>query len=172
MNFSVDVDWKPSLKWLDQIKSGAGDARPLWVAMIPRVREFVAEEFSGNNPNKWSALTPKYRHWKAMRGFPHWIGVLHGNLRQGAGPGAKIVIHPKYFKWELDQSKTVNARGTNYAPFFNFGTSKMPARPVFKSTVLRVNNFLRKDINDLYGGSRMAFTFKWLEKAIEPYRRR
>ena len=170
IDFKIKADWRPTLKWLKNIQRGSDDARPLWVAMIPRIREFVADEFSGSNPNKWPALTPKYRHWKAKKGFPHWIGVMTGTMRDAAGKGAIIEIKPKMMMWMLDAARTPTKSGVPYSSYFSNGTSKMPARPIFKSTLARTNSFLRKDIQDMEGGSRASFTFAWLNKAIDPYR--
>jgi hypothetical protein len=170
MNFKIEADFKPTLEWLEKIKRGLDDARPLWMAMIPRIREFVDEEFSGNNPNKWQSLTPKYRHWKAQHGFPHWIGVLTGNLKKASGQNAKVKINPKWLEWAVNTDMT-QVKGGNYGIFFSRGTSKMPARQIFRSSKMRINNFLKKDINDMEGGSRMAFTFAWLNKAIEGNRK-
>ena len=170
IDFKIKADWRPTLKWLKNIQRGSDDARPLWVAMIPRIREFVADEFSGSNPNKWPALTPKYRHWKAKKGFPHWIGVMTGTMKDAAGKGAIIEVKPKMMSWRLDSSQTPTKSGVPYSAYFSYGTSKMPARPIFKSTLARTNSLLRKDIKDMEGGSRAAFTFAWIRKSLEPYR--
>lgn len=171
INIKIDADWKPTIKWLTDIKNGTGDARPLWLAMIPRIREFVADEFSGSNPNKWPALTPKYRHWKAKKGFPHWIGVMTGTMKEAANEKAEIDLQPTYMTWKLNPNNALSKKGYPYANVFNFGRrdGKQPPRPIYKSTVLRVNNFLRKDINNMEGGSSMSFTFRWLMNAVKPH---
>ena len=59
IDYKIKVNWQPTLKWLERIKAGTGDARPLWAAMIPRIRTFVKDEFAGGNPNKWGIVTGK-----------------------------------------------------------------------------------------------------------------
>ncbi len=173
IDYKIKVDWKPTLAWLERIKAGTGDARPLWAAMIPRIRTFVKDEFAGGNPNKWQSLSPRYRHWKATHGYPHWIGVLTGKMRDAAGPGANIQLKPRVLIWGLDQNKTRAKNGASYSGYFHSGTRKMPARPIFRSTRLRVDTMLRKDLNDMKSGDpRMSFTFAWLSKSLEPYRKR
>jgi len=161
MNIKAEFkDFKPTLKWLNKIKNGTGDARPLWIAMTPKLREFIANEFSGANPARWLALTAKYRHQKAKQGFPHWIGVRTGAMRIAANQRAKIKYSPKVLEWKLDTSMTPTKSGIPYALYFN------QARPIYRSVRDRVNAFLRTDIKDMAGGSKAAFTFAWLEKAL------
>lgn len=172
MEFTLKADWKPTLEWLENIKRGLDDARPLWVAMLPRIHEFVAYEFSGSNSNNWPQLTPQYKRQKVRQGYPYWIGVRTGTMRKAANEEASISITPKQLNWELNKSGTpTKGRGDQYAQFFHRGTKKMPARPIYKTTVRRVNSLLRKDINNLEGNNRMSFTFKWLEKALGDYRK-
>jgi len=153
------------------IQRGIGDARPLWVAMIPKIKEFVRDEFSGANPSNWPALTPKYRHQKAKQGFPHWIGVRTGNMKKAAGENAQIQLFHNKMEWRLNTGMTPTKSGKPYAAYFNEGTSNMPARPIFKSTQRRVNTFLRTDIKNMEGESRSSFTFAWLQNALGDYRR-
>jgi hypothetical protein len=171
INIKIDANWKPSLEWLEQIKKGTGDARPLWIAMIPKIREFVAFEFAGSNPNKWPRLNQKYLEWKVKHGFPSWIGAMSGKMKDAANEKAEINMQPEYMTWKLNPQNALSKKGYPYPNVFNWGRrdGKQPARPIFKSTVLRVNNFLRTDINNMEGGSRMSFTFKWLEKAVAPH---
>ena len=172
INFTIKADWKPTLKWLKNIQRGTDDARPLWVAMIPRVKEFVAAEFSGANTSKWPALTPKYRQWKTKMGYPAWIGTMTGAMGKAAGPGAIISVQPKKMTWKLNSAAALSDKGYPYSGVFHFGRrdGSQPARTIYKSTVLRVNQFLQTDIRDLEGGGKASFTFKWLERALDPYR--
>jgi hypothetical protein len=171
-NIRIDADWQPSIKWLTEIKNATGDARPLWIAMIPKIRGFVAEEFTPRNPNKWPQLSPKYKKWKEKRGYPSWIGELHGKMKSAANEKAVIDMQPTFMTWKLDPQNALSKKGYPYANVFNFGRrdGKQPARTIYKSTVLRVNSFLRTDINNMEGGASMSFTFAWLRKAIEPHR--
>ncbi len=187
MNFEFKADFKPTLQWLENIKKGTDDARPLWFAMLPRVHAFVAEEFSGTNPNKWAQYKPNkvimrtgnksamgvstYKAWKVNHGYPWWIGVMTGRMKRAANENATINVTPKKLTWELNKSGTPTKGGDQYAQFFSGGTRKMTARPIYKSTVLRVNNLLRQDINNMKGQSRSSFTFAWIEKALEDYRK-
>lgn len=163
----IRADWKPTLEWLENIKRGTDDARPLFIALVPRIQTFVADEFSGANPNKWPILNPKYRQWKAKKGYPHWVGVLSGKLRTAAGPNAITSISKTELRWELNYNIPVSPKGAPYSFYFDGGTRKMPPREIFKSSVRRINSLLKQDIKDMEGNNKMAFTFAWLEKAIE-----
>ena len=172
IDFRIEADWQPTIKWLKRIQKGTDDARPLWVALVPRIREFVKDEFSGANPSRWPALTPKYRHWKSRARYPPWIGVMTGTMRDAAGPGAVIELTKTRLTWKLDTSKALSDKGYPYSTVFHWGRKdgSQPPRHIFKATVARTNSLLKKDIKDLEGGSKAAFTFAWLSKAIDPYR--
>ena len=170
IDFRIKADWQPTIKWVQRIQKGLDDARPLWVAMIPRIREFVQFEFSGANPSNWPALNPKYRHQKSQQGFPHWIGVRTGAMRDAAGKGADIRVEPKRMTWKLDGAQTPTTSGIPYSAYFSGGTSKMPASQIFKSTRMRVNNLLRKDLKDMENTSRASFTLAWVRNALGEYR--
>lgn len=170
IEYKVPGDFKPTLDWLARIKRGLDDARPLWVAMIPRIKQFVRDEFSGANPSRWKALTIRYRHRKSKEGFPHWIGVRTGAMRQAAGESAKIELTPRSMKWRLDETMTPTKSGIPYSYVFHWGRrdGKQVPRPIYTSTIARVNQFLKTDIKNMEGQSRMSFTFQWLENAIKP----
>lgn len=150
------------LKWLDKIKKGSGDARPLWIAMTPKIIEFVNHQFSetSDSGKRWKKLTIPYKKWKAKKGFPTAIGVRTGKLKRASGTQAIKQLRMKSLVWRMDASIPVE-NGRPYAKYFH------EKRPIYKNVDLRVNSFLSKDIKNF--PNRVGFTYKWLRKSLEPF---
>ena len=157
----IRADFTPTLEWLEKIKRGVGDARPLWVAMQPKVIEWIKQEFTDSNPNKWKKLSPKYLEWKLKNNFPATIGILTGDMLKAASDNAIVEMTERHMSVEVNQAEAP------HSVFFHFGTKKMPARGIYKRTRLVIDSWLRDDIRDMEGGSRSAFTFQWLRKFYE-----
>jgi hypothetical protein len=144
MNIKVDTNFEPTRKWFENVKKGIGDARPLWIAMLPKIQEFTSYEFTSRNPNQWERISSKWQQWKVDHGFPATIGVYKGKLKKGAVDNAIIKVDEKQLIWKLNETnvvsdpyKSVKGRqsggGYAYAQVFN------KKRPIFKATVFRLN---------------------------------
>jgi hypothetical protein len=169
--FKLDIENKDKvIKWLEKIKKGSGDARPLWIAMIPKVTEFVNYEFHDtiDGHKLWENLTSRYKKWKQKKGFSTGIGVMTGKLREGAGKDSIKQITPKSLKWILNDSNTKSNKGFNYAPVFNYGKrdGTQAARPIYKFTALRLNSFMKLDAKKFKAGSHASFTYKWFRNVL------
>jgi len=177
MRISLDIENKESvIRWLNEIRKGSGDARPLWLAVVPKIIEFVNFEFSStvDKHKRWESLNSIYKKWKVTHGFPSGIGVLTGKLRRGAGLLAKKKMRKRDFVWELNQSGVVSKKGYSYAPVFHFGKrdGSQPPRTIYKFTALRLNSFLKLDAKKFSDGTVHAnFTYKWLKKSLESFER-
>jgi hypothetical protein len=157
MNVQVLIDNKEEcIKWLNKIKTGSGDARPLWHAMEDKITEFVYYQFreSDDSGKRWKRLTPKYKAWKKKRGFSGTIGTLTGYLKEYAGEGAVKKFGRTELYWAVNQSKV------KYAKWFN------NRRSIYKNVALRVNSFLSFDVKQFNDGSHNSFTYSWLRNAL------
>lgn len=167
--FGLDIENKDAvIKWLNELRRGTGDARPLWTAMIPKITEFVNYEFhpTMDAHKGWASLKQKYKESKMRHGYPPGIGIRTGKLRLGAGEKAIKQMDTKSLLWKLDVSIPVE-NGIPYAHYFHFGTSKMPARTIYKYIALRVNSFLSLDVKRFNDGQTHAnFTYTWLSNTL------
>ncbi len=100
------------------------------------VRQFAAE----GTPNKWRPLSPAYAKWKAARYGSLPILVRTGAMKAGftflAAPRTLYIIN-----------RVAAGQGDNKTPrwlWHQFGTSRMPARPV-----LQINEPDRRKLADL-----------------------
>lgn len=164
----LDIENKEAvLRWLEQIKKGTGDARPLWKAMTPKIIQFVDNQFQqGSSANKtWKPIKHGYKRWKAKKGFSTGVGVMTDTLKRGAGVQAKKKYKKKFLEWKVNNSlvnpfskKTLGS----YVKHFD------KVRPVYDNTIIRVNSFLTTDIQSFNGGSYNNFTYAWLRKSLRP----
>ena len=136
MNIEIEVEWKATHEWLDRVRKGVEDARPLWKGITPILREWTANEFAGGNPNRWMKLTPKYKAWKAKEGYPTKIGTMKGKLADASSEGAIVNYNYSSMTFQVDTSKTINESGDSYAKYFN------KYRPLFRWTNNRIVSWL------------------------------
>jgi hypothetical protein len=173
--YNIDISNKEEvIKWLNKIRTGSGDARPLWTAMIKskKIEQFARYEFnpSSDSHKMWADLKPNYLRWKKAHKFPTGIGFLTGKLREAASSDAKKVLKKKSLTWILNSDVPVSKRGYKYAPVFHWGKrdGSQPPRKIFRYTHLRVSSFLKLDAKKFASGVRHAsFTYVWLRKVLE-----
>ena len=173
MKVGFDIENKEQvIQWLEKLRKGTGDARPLWIAMYPKIVEFVNYEFhdSADTHKLWPALDSKYKRWKQLKGFSIGMGVMTGKMRTGAGKEAKKVLKEDSLLWILNQTNVRSKKGYRYAPVFNFGRrdGSQPARKIYKYTALRISSFLKLDAKKFESGvTHASFTYNWLRKAFK-----
>lgn len=74
----------------------------------------------------WQALSPRYAKWKEKHHPGRQILELTGEMKATAtGNDPQMIVDLRTITWYVDQA---------YAPFHEFGTSRMPARPFFGAT--------------------------------------
>ena len=151
------------IKWLNKIRKGSGNARPLWLAMTPKIQEFINFQFNetGDTGKRWRKLKPSYKKWKKKKGFSTAIGVMTGKLKKAAGIEADKKYSRKSLIWLLDNSVAVSKKGVRYAKYFN------SSRPVYRNVALRTTSFLNQDIKNFPNGA--GFTFNWLKNSLKPF---
>ena len=168
--YGLDIENKKEvMQWLDGIRKCLGDARPLWQAMIPKIKEFVAYEFhpTQDSHKGWASLKKKYKESKIRAGHAPGIGVRTGRLAYAAGEKAIKTLNEKSLIWQLDESIPVE-NGERYAKSFHFGSDDIPARNIYKYTALRVNSFLTLDFKQFNSGATHAsFTYAWFKKSLQ-----
>ena len=168
--YGLDIENKEAvIQWLNQLRKGTGDARPLWLAMIPKITEFVKYEFHPTiDAHKgWASLKDKYKETKMRYGYPPGIGVRTGKLRMAAGERAIKQMNERTLIWKLDTSIPIED-GKQYAYWFHLGHDRMPARSIYKYTALRVNTFLTLDVKNFNNGQTHAnFTYTWLKNTLQ-----
>lgn len=143
---------KQVIKWLNKVRRGVGDARPLWKVLTPKIIEFVEFQFrpNANSGKRWKELTEKYKQFKEKNGFPTAIGYRTGRLFSGAGVGAKKKFQRKRLTWQVDPN-------IEYAEFFN------NERSIYKNVSLRLNSFMKLDAKKFSDGKIHGnLTYKWL----------
>jgi hypothetical protein len=190
--FSIELKNKSQvIKWLQDIREGTGDARPLWKAVSPKIIEFVEYEVDSNRDahKLWKKLTPKYLAWKIRNKGVSGIGYLSGSMRRAMGKEAIKEYNPKNLLWKINTSTINSETGkpvSKYIYAFHYGRdqgfskgaqkilkkakklNKQPARPLYKYTALRLNNFLKLDVKQFSNGTKHAnFTYAWLKKYLE-----
>lgn len=174
ISYGINIsNYEAVIKWLDKIRAGSGDARPLWAAMIKSktIEKFVQHEFHSTQDSHkmWPALSPGYLEWKRKRGETG-IGYLSGALREAASSQAKRKPGKKSLRWILDQTVPVSDKGYRYAPVFHWGKKdgSQPARRIFRYTALRVSSFLKLDAKKFESGvTHASFTWRWLKGVLE-----
>jgi len=130
MNLTIAVTGAEQLRsQLDQAAIAFSDLTPLW----PEIRdeffaveqELFATEGGSGAGGGWEPLSPAYAAWKAAA-FGTPIEVRTGALMASlAGSGADVSMGP--------DSMTIGTL-LSYAGYQQFGTSRMPARPVIDIT--------------------------------------
>lgn len=169
--YGLDIHNKQEvIKWLNKLREGTGDARPLWMAMIPKIKEFVNYEFHPtiDSHKGWASLKQKYKEMKIKYGYAPGIGVRKGWLRYGAGEKAIVKMNEKTLMWILNPNPMIEHEGEDYSIAFHKGHDNVPARPIYKYTALRVNSFLTLDAKRFADGSVHAnFTYNWFKNVLE-----
>jgi hypothetical protein len=163
MKIRIDLENKDAvIAWLERIKKGSGNAKPLWKAMTPKITEFVDWQFRSESDvaKRWKKLKPSYKAWKIKKGFSSGIGVMTGKLREGSGTSAKKKYTRKILFWRVNESYVRNKKGQKYARYFN------KVRPIYKNVAFRVNSFLSFDVKQFKSGSYNSFTYIWLRNAL------
>lgn len=168
MKVKLDIKNKEAvIEWLNRVKQGSDDARPLWQAVTPKIeKEFIEMgQFSPytNTGKGWKHLTAKYIRWKSKVGYPNVTGIMTGKLRFAAGRDALVKQKPKYMTIRVNEKLVRNAKGEQYAHYFN------ALRPVYKTVPKRINSFLSFDVKKFSDGrTHNSFTYLWLRNALEP----
>jgi hypothetical protein len=180
--FKLDIKNKDAvIKWLEEIRRGSGDATPLWVAVTPKIVEFVDYEFhpTRDTHKLWPRLSVNYLIWKIRKHHVSGIGYKTGVMKDAASKNAIKLYKSKSLTWQLN-SNAVAANDPNrydYSKVFHFGTRNQTKgkgkrvqkpRPIYKYTAIRLNNFLKLDAKTFNSGVKHAnFTYSWLRKSLE-----
>ena len=179
--YGLDISNKEEvIKWLNKIRKGSGDARPLWLAMQKKIPQFTDYEFDPKRDSHklWITLTPEYEAWKKRKGFPVGMGYLFGSMREAAGKRAIKKISKNKMLWIVNP-KVATEKGAvgDYMYRFHWGyrgTDKLgrkidqPAREMLRYTHLRVSSFLKLDAKKFKSGvTHASFTYNWLRKVLE-----
>jgi len=167
INVNFDIENKEkTLRWLDRVREGLEDARPLWKALTPKITDFIDYEFDPKKDahKKWAVLSGRHLAYKKRKGYNPGIGNMKGKLKKGAGMNAIKKYKEKSLLWKLNHAKVKSKRGYEYAWVFHKGNPKtnQPARPIYRFTCLRINSFVRRDVKKGIG-----LTYNWLKKAIK-----
>lgn len=194
-SLTLDIKNKEAvIAWLERIREGSGDATPLWIATTPKIIEFVDYELDPNRDahKLWKRLSPKYLLWKIKHKGVSGIGYLTGTMREAAGKEAFKIYNPKSLLWKVNTTITNKESGVSvgkYVYAFHYGRdvsyskkaekalkkakklNKQPARPLYKYTALRINNFLKLDAKKFNTGDHASFTYNWLRKSLESYKK-
>lgn len=180
--FKLEIENKEAvIKWLEDIRKGTGNAVPLWKAITPKTIEFIDYEFDPDQDGHklWPMLSTEYLIWKIRVKGVSGIGYLSGAMREAAGREAIKEYKAQSFLWKLND--TVSSEDgkdvSDYVYRFHYGFSgsdargrvvDQPARPIYKYTQIRLNNFLKLDAKRFNDGTKHAnFTYNWLRKELE-----
>lgn len=180
--YGVDIkNKKEVIKWLNKIRKGTGDARPLWMAMSKKIPEFTDYELDPDSDSHklWPKLSKRYLKWKSKK-FGHvGMGYLWGTLQKAAGKKAKRMVTPTTLLWIVNSS-VAGKKGKKVGDYlfrFHYGFSgedrlgrkiNQPARKLFRYTNLRVSSFLKLDAKKFKSGAvHASFTYNWLRKVLE-----
>jgi len=181
-DFKIDINNKEEvIKWLNKIREGSGNAIPLWKAVTPKIIEFVNYELDPNRDTHklWPRLNVNYLLWKIRVKHVSGIGYLTGAMRTAAGEQAIKQYSAKSLIWKLDPNVPNENEGKvgDYVNRFHYGFKgediigrkiNQKARPLYKYTSLRINNFLKLDAKRFNDGIKHAnFTYAWLRKSLE-----
>lgn len=99
-------------------------------------------------------------------------------MQEAASKEAIKEYKPKEFIWKLNDSVSAGDKKVkDYVYRFHFGFHgsdslgrffDQPARPLYKYTRIRVNNFIKLDAKKFNDGNKHAnFTYNWLKKSLE-----
>lgn len=120
----IDIDGvEDTLEYLDDVRRRMRDLRPVWPGLQSSLKKYSIANFTaqGLPSGGWRPLDAEYASWKSSR-----------------FPGAPLLVQTgKLFRQVLDGPKMDGGRsnasfsfGGKIAKFHQYGTTKMPARPI------------------------------------------
>ena len=193
--FKVNIHNKEAvIRWLDEIRLLSGDATALWMAVTPKIIEFVDCEFhpTRDTHKLWPRVNVDYLIWKIKKYHVSGIGNLTGNMMNAASKDAIKKYSPRSLLWQINSGKVSEGskNGYDYSKVFHFGTRNQTTkakakknkgeegeakssrvqkpRPIYKYTALRLNSFLKFDVKKFNDGTKHnSFTYNWLKKSLE-----
>jgi hypothetical protein len=116
---------------------------------LGKIREYMRDEFkyefSSANPAGWSALTAKYKSWKAAHGYPVTIGIMTGALKDAMTTSAIVDIGPKSLLYKINDG-VIGYKGKSvgeYAKYFN------GRRPIVPHVADRVRGRIKEAVKSV-----------------------
>lgn len=124
VRISVDIDGDDDAKeYLDDVKKRMRDLRPVWPVIQSSLKIYMIQNFTaqGLPSGGWKPLDAEYSSWKATNfpGAP--MLVQKGALFRRVSQGPKLEGGARGAKFKF---------GGKIAKFHQYGTEKMPARPI------------------------------------------
>lgn len=119
---STKIDASEAIALVDQVKDNTKSFRDT----LEDVGDFLEEEFGKNYDSSgalvggWAPLSPRTAAWKLSRGFPTPTLVETGGLRSAVESLNK----------RAGDQRAVYEVDSDIAPFHQYGTRHMPARPI------------------------------------------
>lgn len=135
LRFSVMGDVQLS-RYFDRLSTKVGDFTPAFKKITEDFYEGQSATFESEGAfegkSKWPKLSPQYARWKS-RNYPGKdMLVLRGGLKQAVtSPKARGSIYQET-KTSLTMGAEIMVNGWNLVALHQFGTRKMPARPVIE----------------------------------------
>lgn len=138
LDFKISIDFgdlDSTIDYLDNLKKRARDLRPVWPKVLPSLKQYMIDNFTaqGLPAGGWKPLDKEYGSWKANNypGAP--MLVQRGALfkRISAGPKLEGGHRTAHFRF-----------GGRIAKFHQYGTTKMPARPILFAPEVWVNELV------------------------------
>lgn len=144
VDLDVDGD-KETSDYLKDVRSRMRDFRPVWPKLQASLKSYIVGNFTaqGLPSGGWKPLDAEYASWKATRfpGAP--MLVQTGSLFKKVSEGPKLD----------GGARTAHFSFTGkIAKFHQYGTTKMPARPILFAPEVWVNE-VQEEIGDyIIGG--------------------
>jgi len=126
LNVQVEVDLdgdEDASEYLDDVKKRMKDLRPVWPRLHQSLKAYMIANFTaqGLPSGGWKPLDAEYGSWK-VQNFPGApILVQSGKLFQQVAKGPKLEGLMRGARFTF---------GGRVARFHQYGTEKMPARPI------------------------------------------
>lgn len=126
LSFDVNPEQKADVdEWFRRIGSRVSDFSEYFKdRAIPILQEEFEKTFAQQGRPPWAPLSPRYRDWKARKGYPTVIGIKTGAMKQALVEGGDIEM--------VEAFQLTYGTSLTYAGFFHEGTRKQPARPLFE----------------------------------------
>lgn len=124
IKIKVDLDNQEDTKeYLDDLKKRMRDLRPVWPSLQSSLKNYMISNFTaqGLPSGGWKPLDAEYASWKATNfpGAP--MLVQSGELFRQVSQGPKLESGARDAKFKFSGK---------IARFHQYGTEKMPARPI------------------------------------------
>lgn len=124
IKIKIDIEGiDDTVDYLDGVKKRMKDYRPVWPSVNKSLKTYMIENFTaqGLPSGGWKPLAPEYASWKQTRFPGSPLLVQNGNLFQKVASGPKLDGGHRVAHFSFTGK---------IARFHQYGTSKMPARPI------------------------------------------